>query len=47
MQKIKNDLPFEPQLDAAFRRLTSSGFEISRDKIMSDIQKVVAKKILI
>lgn len=44
LQKMKNDITFEGFLNSSIRRLSSLGLEVSKDEIMKDIQKEIAKQ---
>ena len=44
LTKMKNDFMFEGQLGAVMRRLTSLGFNVTRESILKDIQTEINKQ---
>lgn len=44
LTKMKNDFMFEGQLGAVLRRLTSLGFNVTRESILKDIQTEINKQ---
>ena len=46
LEKMKNSIIFEGQLKATMRRLTSLGFNVTRESILKDIQTEIYKQML-
>lgn len=44
LQKMKNDIIFDGQLNASIRRLSSLGLEVNKEEMLKDIQKAITKQ---